>query len=263
MISVIISHYNNVANLALILDALTKQSANGFEVIVSEDGEDAKTKDFLAAQHYPFSLQHTTQDDKGFRKNRILNSSIQAAKGSFLVFIDGDCIPHKHFVKAYQKVQKSNKICYGRRVMLSEKLTAQLREEKQFNGLSLLALFLGGAKAIKEGIYSPFFTLNFKERGLKGCNWGIKKEFLLHINGFDEVYVHATVGEDDDVEWRLKEIGLQKYSMKNKAIVYHLHHKRTYNQEGTRINQKLMQERVESKQFVCKEGIKKLDYLNE
>ena len=257
MISVIISHYNNVSNLALLLDALTKQSATGFEVIVSEDGEDAKTKAFLAAQHYPFSLQHTTQEDKGFRKNRILNTSIKAAKGSFLVFIDGDCIPHKHFVKAYQKVQNSNKICYGRRVMLSERITAQLREKKQFNGLSFLSLFFGGAKAIKEGVYSSYLPLNFKERGLKGCNWGIKKESLLQINGFDEVYVHATVGEDDDIEWRLMGIGLQKYSMKNKAIVYHLHHKRTYSQEGTRINQKLMQERIQAKQFVCKDGVKK------
>lgn len=258
MISVIISHYNNVANLALLLDALTKQSATGFEVIVSEDGEDAKTKAFLAAQHYPFFIQHTTQEDKGFRKNRILNTSIKAAKGSFLVFIDGDCIPHKHFVRAYQKMQNSNKICYGRRVMLSEKLTAQLREKKQFNGLSLLGLFLGGATALKEGVYSPFLPLNFKERGLKGCNWGIKKELLLQINGFDEVYVFATVGEDDDVEWRLKGIGLQKHSMKNKAIVYHLYHKRTYNQQGTQINQKLMQERIKAKRFICTEGVDKI-----
>ena len=257
MISVIISHYNNVANLALLLDALTKQSATGFEVIVSEDGEDAKTKAFLAAQHYPFSIQHTTQEDKGFRKNRILNTSIQAAKGSFLVFIDGDCIPHKHFVKAYQKVQNSNKICYGRRVMLSEKLTAQLREKKQFNGLSLLDLFLGGATKIKEGIYSPLVALKFKERGLKGCNWGIKKESLLQINGFDEDYLFATVGEDDDIEWRLKGIGLREYSMKNKAIVYHIHHKRTYNFEGTQINQELMRKRVNANQFVCKNGIVK------
>ena len=48
MVSVIISHYNNVANLALILDALSKQSVSDFEVIVSEDGQDANTKSFLA-----------------------------------------------------------------------------------------------------------------------------------------------------------------------------------------------------------------------
>ncbi len=256
MISVIISHYNNVANLALILDALTKQSVTSFEVIVSEDGEDAETKAFLAVQHYPFSLQHTTQEDKGFRKNRILNTSIKAAKGSFLVFIDGDCIPHKHFVKAYQKVKESNKICYGRRVMLSEKITATLQKKMQFNGLSILDLILGGAKKCKEGIYTNI-PLSIKERGVKGCNWGIRKELLLQINGFDEAYVHATVGEDDDVEWRLKGVGLTKYSMKNKAIIYHLHHKRSYNQEGTKINQRLMQERVQTKQFVCKDGVSK------
>ena len=256
MVSVIISHYNNVANLALILDALTKQSATGFEVIVSEDGQDPKTAAFLDSKRYPFPLQHTTQEDIGFRKNRILNTSIQAAKGSFLVFIDGDCIPHKHFVKAYQKVKESNKICYGRRVMLSEKITTTLQKKMQFDGLSLSDLILGGAKMWKEGIYTTI-PLSSKERGLKGCNWGIKKDLLVQINGFDEAYVHATVGEDDDVEWRLKGVGLTKYSMKNKAIVYHLNHKRSYNQEGTKINQKLMQQRAKVKQFVCKDGISK------
>lgn len=254
MISVIISHYNNVANLALILDALSKQSVSGFEVIVSEDGQDEKTKAFLATHTYSFPLQHTTQEDIGFRKNRILNTSVSASKGSFLVFIDGDCIPHKHFVKAYQKVKGGNKIYYGRRVMLSQQLTTKLQEKMQFDGFSIIDLVLGGAKKLKEGLYTNI-SLSTKERGLKGCNWGIKKELLLQINGFDEAYVHATVGEDDDIEWRLKGIGRTKQSMKNKAIVYHLDHKRSYNQEGTNINHKLMQERMKAKQFVCENGI--------
>lgn len=254
MISVIISHYNNVANLALILDALSKQSVSGFEVIVSEDGQDEKTKAFLATHTYSFPLHHTTQEDIGFRKNRILNTSVSASKGSFLVFIDGDCIPHKHFVKAYQKVKGGNKIYYGRRVMLSQQLTTELQEKMQFDGFSIIDLVLGGAKKLKEGLYTNI-SLSTKERGLKGCNWGIKKELLLQINGFDEAYVHATVGEDDDVEWRLKGIGRTKQSMKNKAIVYHLDHKRSYNQEGTNINHKLMQERMKAKQFVCENGI--------
>lgn len=257
MISVIISHYNNVANLALILDALSKQSASGFEVIVSEDGQDPKTAAFLDSHRYPFPLQHTTQEDIGFRKNRILNTSIQAAKGSFLVFIDGDCIPHKHFVKAYQKVKETNKICYGRRVMLSEKITTTLQKKMQFDGLSLLDLILGGAKKCKEGIYTNI-PLSTKERGLKGCNWGIKKDLLVQINGFDEAYVHAGLGEDYDIEWRLESVGIKKYSMKNKAIIYHLHHKRTYSQEGIKINFKIFRKRVELNEFVCKNGIMKI-----
>lgn len=257
MISVIISHYKNVANLALILDALDKQSVDGFEVIISEDGKDDATKQFLASSSYSFPWQHTTQKDIGFRKTRILNTSVKKAKGSFLVFIDGDCVPHRHFVKAYQKMENSNMVCYGRRVMLSESMTQKLQKKREFNGLSLLDLVMGGAAKIKDGIYSPSFPLSTKERGLKGCNWGVKKELLLKINGYDEVYVHATVGEDDDVEWRLKGIGLKKHSMKNNAIVYHLYHKRTYNQEGTIINQQLMQERIAQNKFVCADGILK------
>lgn len=119
----------------------------------------------------------------------------------------------------------------------------------------MLDLILGRATKIKDGIYSPIIPLHFKERGLKGCNWGIQKKSLFQINGFDEAYVHATVGEDDDVEWRLKGMGFKKYAMKNKAIVYHLHHKRTYHEEGTEINLTLMQERVKKQLYYCKDGI--------
>ena len=47
------------------------------------------------------------------------------------------------------------------------------------------------------------------------------------------------MNEDDDIDWRLEGIGLKKHSVKNKAIVYHLHHKRGYDLEGSEINLKI------------------------
>lgn len=260
MISIIISHYNNVPNLTLILDALNKQSVKDFEAIVSEDGSDSATALFLKNCSYAFPIQHNTQVDEGFRKNRILNTSIKTSKGDFLVFIDGDCIPHRHFVKAYEKVKNKDAICYGRRVMLSKKISEKLLHQKCFNGLSMCSLLTSNSKKVKESIYSPIVPLNFKERGLKGCNWGIKKEILNKVNGFDEAYVYATVGEDDDIEWRLKGVGVEKYSMKNKAITYHLHHKRTYFKNGTEINQEIMKKNQLSNQFVCLNGLNKFKH---
>ena len=116
-------------------------------------------------------------------------------------------------------------------------------------------LILSNCKSAKEAIYSPIFKLHFKERGLKGCNWGIKKEELIKVNGFDESFVHATVGEDDDIEWRLKKIGLKKFSMKNKAIVYHLFHERKYYDSDRRINLKIMNKNKLNNCFVCKNGL--------
>ena len=49
---------------------------------------------------------------------------------------------------------------------------------------------------MKEAIYNPWFPMAYKTRGLSGRNWGIYKKHLLDINGFDEDYINAGVGED-------------------------------------------------------------------
>jgi hypothetical protein len=53
----------------------------------------------------------------------------------------------------------------------------------------------------------------------------LHKKALLLINGFDERYIHPTVGEDDDIECRLKNAGFKVKNLKYLAIQYHLHHK--------------------------------------
>ena len=44
---------------------------------------------------------HLTQEDKGFRKNKILNEAIRTDKTGYMIFIDGDCIPHPDFIKEH------------------------------------------------------------------------------------------------------------------------------------------------------------------
>jgi hypothetical protein len=64
-----------------------------------------QTVEFLnKARHtHDYTIQHISQEDIGFRKTRILNNSIKIAKGEKIVFIDGDCLLHKHFMKEYSK----------------------------------------------------------------------------------------------------------------------------------------------------------------
>ena len=61
MISVIISHYDKIDNLSIILDAFDRQSCTEFEIIISEDGNNNKTKKFLNKLKYFFPIKHTSQ----------------------------------------------------------------------------------------------------------------------------------------------------------------------------------------------------------
>lgn len=259
-ITVIISYYKNPTNLALILLALNKQSNPNFDVIISED-DNANINEFLENQKKinSFPISHIHQkEDLGFRKNAMLNNAIKIAKGSTIVFIDGDCIPHKHFIKEYAKATKEGVFLYGRRVMLDKKISETLLTNKNLNALNLVQLICSSSTFIKESLYLPSINLSFKTRGLLGCNWGIKKEYLWLVNGFDEDYVAAGVGEDNDIEWRLKAAGLKMKSVKNKAIVYHIYHPRTYAEEKVRQNFVLLHKKQQLNHVQCLNGLNKL-----
>lgn len=236
--SLIISFYNNIDYLQLVLSGLERQSFRDFEIILSDDG--SSEKNALAADKLlnacSISATHIWHEDKGFRKNQILNKSIIAGNSENLIFIDGDCVPHQKFVEEHLN-HIEEKICNtGRRVNLSESLTKALTPKKVRNGwleqnLPVLVFdgLFGKTVDVEKGIYfsSPVLRklVNKKNRGLLGCNFSIKKKDLLDINGFDERYVAPSIGEDSDIQFRLELNGVKIKSLNNIAVQYHLYHK--------------------------------------
>ncbi len=260
-ISVIIAYYDNLLNLDILLAAFNRQSFTDFEVIVAEDNNDPKTESFLQSNRdqYSFPILHVNQEDKiGFRKTTMLNKAIRVSSGETLVFTDADCIPHPEFLKEYKRNSRNGIFLFGRRVLLGKKTTGAIYKEKSPSTLRLFSLLFSDSSLVKEGIYWPFFNLHFKERKLSGCNWGIKKEDLLSVNGFDEDYVRPGVGEDHDIEWRLKSRGLKMKSIKNKAIVYHLYHPKNSTKDDARFNDSLMEDKKQARQVKCINGLERL-----
>ncbi len=257
-ISIIISYYKNLENLKLILRALENQSSRDFELIVSEDDHNLETQNFITKNRSSLSypIQHLWQEeDRGFRKTQMLNRSIQIAKHDFIVFIDGDCIPHPRFVESYTHATQSGYIYWGRRVMLDQDTSQKILDSGDFKYLKTSYLLQSGSTHIREGVYLHGISLGLKQRGIWGCNWGIHKKDLYTVNGYDEDYNKAGIGEDTDIEWRLLAAGIAKKSMKNKAIVYHLFHESNYSQEDVQYNQKLLDIKVSEGKYFCSNGI--------
>lgn len=258
MISLIISFYKRLDFLDLILQSIDRQSYKDFEVILAEDNNDPETVEFIikARLKYNFAIQHISQEDIGFRKTRILNSAVLTAKGEQIVFIDGDCLLHKHFMKEYNKAITDTHFCYGRRVYCSEKHTDIILKSKSINKCNILLAFLYGGRCTGEGLYLPFkINISKQYRTIIGCNWGILKKNILAVNGFDEDYDRASVGEDLDIDWRLKKQGLKVRSMKGKAIVFHMYHKANYSHFDTEYLEKLMAEKKITGNWVCLNGM--------
>lgn len=238
-VSLIISFYNKISWLKLVLAGLNRQSLMDFEVIIADDGSSREVVNVLQEiiPNYFFPINHVWHKDLGWKKNIILNKAVVASKSDYIIFIDGDCIPHRHFIKDHFSNRVKDHVLVGRRLHLSSSLSLKLTERKVEKGylenFGMLKLFYGQlhgrkCKHWENGIYAPRFVrpfINRKDKGILGSNFSLYKHNLLSVNGFDERYLAPAVGEDTDLELRLRNIGCKMKSIKHLAIQYHLFHK--------------------------------------
>ena len=87
---------------------------------------------------------------------------------------------------------------------------------------------------------------------------GLFKNELIAINGYDEDYITAGVGEDSDIEWRLKKNGIKLISIRFSATEYHLHHPLNYSDIDVNIGLKQMEVKKLAAHIRCKNGLLKL-----
>lgn len=265
--SIIIAFYNNIDLLKIILFALENQYDNNFEVIIADDGskEDVVAEICRIKARYSYSIGHVWHEDKGFRKNKILNKAVQATSNEYIIFIDGDCIPQEFFVLDHLTNAESGVFLNGRRVDLSaffsRKITSVRPEVFFKENLFLMFaeyIFFRKGKNVEKGLR---FTnnilsswLNRKRKGIIGCNFSLYKKDLMYINGFDERYEAAGVGEDTDIEFRLK---LAKFRCKNifyLANQLHIYHKQL---PRDRVNDDIYASVVKSGEYYTPWGITK------
>lgn len=257
-ISVIIPYYKKLDYLDLVLQGFTKQSYTSFEIIIAEDNNEERTKQFIdtVQQKGKLKISLIQQEDNGFQKNKIVNQAILQSKGSFLIFIDGDCIPHKDFVRQYSLLAQEGTLLYGRRVMLSKSRTQKLLSQQSIQSLSFISILCSTSKRIEDGLYLPYqWTIKKKQKGMLGSNWGAFKKDIEQVNGFDEDYTTAGVGEDVDIEWRLLRAGNTVLFAKHHLVQYHLDHPLNYDSSSTAIGYALLKKKQEEGLIYCKNGL--------
>ncbi len=238
VISLIISIYNKIDILKLVLGSLELQTLKNFEVIISDDGSDKSSISEIEKLQtsYSFIIKHIWQPNDGWNKNVVLNKSIVACQSPYIVFIDGDCILDSHFMEEHHLSKTPNTILAGRRVNLSEHISRKITTEIIKNGYlkskilidSLWDSINSNSRDVEQGYYikSKLIRkiLNRKDKGILGSNFSVSKQDLLNINGFDERFLHPAAGEDTDIEARFRRNGLSIKTVRNQAIQYHLYH---------------------------------------
>lgn len=235
LISVIVSTYNRPDALSLILKAFNYQTDRDFEVIIADDGSGVETRKtinrMIIDSNYP--ITHVWQEDKGFRLAMIRNRAATKAKGEYLIFLDGDCIPRANFIETHRKLAESGFLVAGNRILLSEEFTSfVLKNEEKIWNYSLknwLKIYLNkGINRLHPLIVCPYFNkLRYQKDNWKkarGCNFALYKKDYFSVNGCDSSF-EGWGYEDSDLAIRLIHSGVKIKSGRYATGVFHLYHK--------------------------------------
>lgn len=264
-LSLVVAVYNDARALGLVLDALGRQTFRDFELVIADDGSGPEIAALAEARagEAGFRVSRVWHPDRGFRKNAILNRAVAAAEAPWLVFIDGDCIPHERFLEDHARHARPGAVLCGRRVNLGPGHSARATPEAVRSGRfarltpALVADGLLGRSAwVEEGFRTENgFLRRLLHRGapsILGCNFSVHREWLERINGFNEEYEGPGQGEDSDVGFRLTLAGAELVSLRNLAILFHLHHPAT---AVAAANRRIYERVVATREMVCRVGL--------
>jgi glycosyltransferase involved in cell wall biosynthesis len=237
LISLVVAVYNKPETLRLVAAAIARQSFPDVEVLVADDGSGPAVAEVVAwARHrYKLDITHLWHEDRGWRKNTMLNKAIRSSRSPYIVFIDGDCVPAQRFVEDHYREKEPGKMLLGRRVETSPRWGASITLDRVESGdferwgwPELKDALTGKALRVEDGLRMPSpmvrRLLLRTVRGMLGSNFSAWKTDLEAINGFDELYDGPGCGEDSDVQYRMSLAGVSGKSLRNLAVQYHLWH---------------------------------------
>ena len=268
-ISVVISTYNAEEWLEKVLWGYSVQTYKNFEVIIADDGSRASTKELIDQFkiNYPVPITHLWHEDKGYRRQEILNIAIVKCKGEYVIMTDGDCIPKNDFIEVHAKQLKKGKFLSGGYCKLGMDLSKKITKEdilsgrcfdykwlSQHENLSLSNKLKLTSTGALENLLDTFTPTGAT---FNNCNSSAWKTDLIAINGYDERMQYG--GPDRELGERLENYGVRGVQIRHKAICLHLDHARGYkNQESINKNLAIRKQTKEQKIIKTPFGIEKM-----
>ncbi|GGZ41651.1 glycosyl transferase [Echinicola pacifica] len=201
--SVIIPVYNRPKELHELLNSLTGQLFDDFEVIIIEDGSDLKSENLIADFSSSLNIKYYYQANQGQGFAR--NTGVKMATGHYFVFFDSDCIiPPTYFTTLYKAI-------------LERKLDAFGGPDAAEDSFSVLQ------KAIDFSMTSFWTTGGIRGKGsapakyqARGFNMGFSRNVYDEVGGF----LDPNKGEDIEISIRIRKAGF-KLELIEEAFVYH------------------------------------------
>lgn len=253
-LAVIVTTYNRPQALQRVLQGLAAQSRPAEEIIVADDGSRPATAAMIEANAAALRLPvaHVWHEDRGFRAGAIRNRAVAAARGDYLVFLDGDCIPGPRFLARHAALAAAGRFVTGNRVLLSAQLTETLLRGTGLPHTWGWPRILGYRLRGELNRLQPLLTLppgrwrdlsqRGQWRGARSCNLGLWRADFEAVEGFDEHYT-GWGHEDADLAVRLLQHGVRRRDGRWGTAVWHLWHAQQ-DRSAERANWQRLQQRI-------------------
>lgn len=258
-VSVVVTTHEWPRALELCLASLARQSRLPDEVLVTDDGSGAATRRLLerVARDYPVRLVHLWQPHRGFRAARSRNRAIAAARGDYVLLLDGDMLAHRHFVADHLGAARRGCFTQGTRALAGAALSARLLREGRLDVRPFSAGLAARRHALR--LPGPLAALlrrprDYGRKTVMSCNQGYWREDLLALNGFDE-RMTGWGREDTELALRCYHAGLRRLPLRHCALAVHLHHAPRGHGDGPNPNDALLQETARLRRVRCDTGI--------
>jgi glycosyltransferase involved in cell wall biosynthesis len=255
-ITLVINTYNQPEYLARVLAAVTAQTSPPDEVLLADDGSEAPTKEVFAqwSAKQKFRTAHVWQKNEGFRRSMILNQAIAASRSDYLVFLDGDTVPHPRFIGDHRAAAKRGLFVQGHRALV-EQQAAEWFGTRNLFAERRRAVLQNQISSLKNSFRWPFAICKIKDhlRGIRGCNLAIWRDDLVRVNGYNEDFT-GWGREDSELAARLMNAGIRRRDLRGRALCFHLWHPPA-SRSNLVANDQLLQNVLSQKQSRCASGL--------
>lgn len=200
--SIIVPVYNRIDEVADLLESLSRQTVNNFELVVVEDGSTQPCKDVVKLYEGKFPIQYYYKENEG--RSIARNYGMERAEGDYFIFFDSDCVvPEDYFEKLQAQYEAMPVDCFGGPDAAHDSFSTT---QKAINYSMTSFLTTGGIRGGKISL-EKFTPRTF--------NMGFARKVYESVGGFREMF-----SEDIDMSTRIRNAGFS-ISLYPDQYVYH------------------------------------------
>lgn len=203
--SIVVPTFNRPDELEELMRSLVTQKFRSFELILVDGSPTDILHPVVQRYRADFTVKYFHQ--KGLKASPSRNYGVDHAKGSFVTFVDSDCILPEQFLQQihdYIQARDGDVDAYGGPDAAHPSFTTV---QKAINYAMTSTFTTGGIRGKKKHI---------GQFQLRGFNMGMKREVFQALNGYSEM----EVAEDIDLSMRLWAAGYTAHLIPE-AYVWH------------------------------------------